>query len=209
MEDVLEVYTRRDDPQRPVVCLDETSKQLVAATRQPRPAAPAHPARVDDEDERRGTAHLFRVFEPLAGQRQGQVTPRRPAVDCARVIRHIVDAQYPTVETMVLVMDNRNTHKLASLYEVFAPAEARRVAERLERHPTPQHGSWLHMAETELRVLSGQCLDRRIADATVLAHAIAVWERTRNTAACKVDWHFTTTDARIKLKRLYPSIQLG
>jgi len=209
MEDVLEVYTRPYDPQRPQVCLDETSKQLVAETREPIPAAPGQPARVDYEYERQGTANLFMVFEPLAGQRQVKVTERRTAIDFAHVIQELVDVHYPQAEKIVLVMDNLNTHTPVSLYEAFAPAEARRLMERLEIHYTPKHGSWLNMAETELSVLATQCLDRRIPDQTTLTQEVAAWERQRNTAKCRVDWRFTTHDARIKLKRLYPSIQLG
>ena len=208
MEDVLEVYTRPYDPRRPQVCVDETSKQLVAETRPPIPAAPGQPERVDYEYERQGTANLFMVFEPLAGQRRVKVTERRTAVDFAHLIREVVDEQYPQAEKIVLVMDNLNTHKPASLYEAFPPAEARRLLERLEIHHTPKHGSWLDMAETELSVLARQCLDRRIPDATTLTQEIAAWERHRNEAKCRVDWRFTTEDARIQLKRLYPSIQL-
>lgn len=209
MEDVLEVYTRPYDPRRPQVCLDETSKQLVAATRTPLPAAPGQPERVDYEYERQGTANLFMVFEPLAGQRRVKVTERRTAVDFAHLIQELVDEQYPQAEKIVLVMDNLNTHTLASLYEAFPPAEARRLMERLELHYTPKHGSWLNMAETELSVLATQCLDRRIPNPRTLTQEVAAWERQRNTAKCRVDWRFTTQDARIKLKRLYPSIQLG
>jgi hypothetical protein len=209
MEDVLEVYTRPDDPRRPQVCLDETSKQLVADTREPLPATPGQSARVDDAYERKGTANLFMVFEPLAGQRCVKVTERRTAVDFAQLIQELVDVQYPQVEQIVLVMDNLNTHKPASLYEAFAPAEARRLMERLEIHYTPKHGSWLNMAETELSVLATQCLDRRIPDPTTLTQEVAAWERQRNTAKSRVDWRFTTHDARITLKRRYPSIQLG
>lgn len=209
MEDVLEVYTRPYDPRRPQVCLDETSKQLVAETRTPLPAAPGQPERVDYEYERQGTANLFMVFEPLAGQRRVKVTERRTAVDFAHLIQELVDEQYPQAEKIVLVMDNLNTHTLASLYEAFPPAEARRLMERLELHYTPKHGSWLNMAETELSVLATQCLDRRIPNPRTLTQEVAAWERQRNTAKCRVDWRFTTQDARIKLKRLYPSIQLG
>jgi hypothetical protein len=209
MEDVLEVYTRPYDPRRPQVCLDETSKQLVAETREPIPAVPGQPARVDYEYERKGTAHLFMVFEPLAGQRRVKVTERRTAIDFAHVIRELVDEQYPHAEKIVLVMDNLNTHKPASLYEAFAPTEARRLLGRLEIHYTPKHGSWLDMAETELSVLATQCLDRRIPDPLTLTKEVATWERQRNAAQGRVDWRFTTYDARIKLKRLYPSIQLG
>lgn len=209
MEDILEVYTRPYDPQRPQVCLDETSKQLVAETRTPLPAAPGQPERVDYEYERQGTANLFMIFEPLTGQRRVKVTERRTAMDFAHVLQELVDDQYPQAEKIVLVMDNLNTHKLASLYEAFAPAEARRLMERLELHYTPKHGSWLNMAETELSVLATQCLDRRIPNPLILTQEVAAWERRRNAGKCRVDWRFTTQDARIKLKRLYPSIQLG
>jgi DDE superfamily endonuclease len=208
MEDVLEVYTRPYDPQRPQVCLDETSKPLVAETRVPIPAAPGQPERIDYEYERQGTANLFRVFEPLAGQRRVKVTERRTAIDFAHVIQELVDEQYPQAAKLVLVMDNLNTHQPASLYEAFAPAEARRLMERLEIHDTPKHGSWLKMAETELSVLATPCLDRRIPDPTTLQQEVAAWEQRRNQAKCTVDWRFTTQEARIKLKRLYPSIQL-
>ena len=199
MEDVLEVYTRPYDSRRPQVCVDETSKQLVAETRLPIPAAPGQPERVDYEYARQGTANLFMVFEPLAGQRRVKVTERRTAVDFAHLIREVVDEQYPQAEKIVLVMDNLNSHP---------PAEARRLLERLEIHHTPKHGSWLDMAEIELSVLARQCLDRRIPDATTLTQEIAAWERHRNDAECRVDWRFTAEDARIQLKRLYPSIQL-
>jgi transposase len=208
MEDVLEVYTRPYDPRRPQVCIDETSKQLVAETRVPIPAAPGQPERIDYEYERQGTANLFMVFEPLAGQRRVQVTERRTAIDFAHVIQELVDEQYPQAEKIVLVMDNLNTHKPASLYEAFAPAEARRLTERLEIHYTPKHGSWLNMAETELSVLTTQCLDRRIPDPTTLRQEVAAWEQRRTQARCTVEWRFTTQEARIKLKRLYPSTQL-
>jgi len=178
MEDVLEVYPRPYDPQRPQGwCIDETSKQLVAETREPIPAAPGQPERIDYEYERKGTANLFMVFEPLAGPRRVKVTERRTAVDCAHLIQELVDVPYPQVEKIVLVMDKLNTHKPASLYEAFAPAEARRLIERLELHDTPKHGSWLNMAETELRVLTRQCLHRHIADPTTLHQEVATWER--------------------------------
>ena len=207
MEDVLEVYTRPYDPKRPQVCLDEASKQLVAQTRTPLPLSPGQPTREDYEYERRGTANLFMLFEPLAGKRQVKVTERRTAADFARVIKELVDDVYPAAEKIVLVMDNLNTHKPASLYEVFEPAEARRLLDKLEIHHTPKHGSWLNMAETELSVLSRQCLDRRIDNQAELSGQVAAWERGRNEAEVTVEWRFTTTDARIKLKRLYPSIQ--
>jgi hypothetical protein len=208
MEDVLEVYQRPYDPRRPVVCFDEQSKQLIRETRTPVPAAPGRPQRVDYEYERNGTANLFMVFEPLAGKRRVKVTDRRTARDFAEVLRGLAES-YPLAEKIVLVMDNLNTHKPASLYEAFPPDVARRVWERLEVHYTPKHGSWLNMAETELGVMTKQCLNRRIPEKDILVHEVAAWEQTRNTARCRVDWQFTTHDARIKLKRLYPSIQHG
>lgn len=209
MEDGLEVYTRPYDPRHPQVCLDETSQQRVAETREPMPVAPGQAERVDDAYARTGTAHLCMLFEPLVGQRQVKVTERRTAVDCAHVIQALVDEPYPQAETMVLVMDNLNTHTPASLYAAFAPTEARRLTERLAIHYTPKHGRWLNMAETELSVLAKQCLDRRIPDPTTLTQAVAAWEQQRHAAKCRVNWRFTTQDARIKLKRLYPSIQPG
>ena len=209
MEDVLEVYQRPHDPARPVVCLDETSKQLIGEARTPIPAAPGRPERVDYEYARNGTANLFMLFEPLAGWRHVEVTERRTKVDFARVLRDLSDRYYPDAERIVLVMDNLNTHELASLYEAFPADEARRLAARFEVHYTPTHGSWLDMAETELSVLSRQCLSRRIDSVAVLTREIAAWERRRNEAEAVVDWQFTTADARIKLKRLYPSIQDG
>ena len=207
MEDVLEVYHRPHDPQRPVVCLDETSKQLIGEVRTPLPMKPGSVAKYDSEYERRGTANLFMAVEPLAGQRTVQVTDRRTKVDWARFVQMLLTIVYPTATRVVLVMDNLNTHGIGSLYEAFAPAMARALAERLEIHYTPKHGSWLNMAETELSILSRQCLDRRIDDQNRLAHEIAVWERDRNARQSKIDWQFTTADARIKLKRLYPSIE--
>jgi hypothetical protein len=208
MEDVLEVYHRPYDPKRPVVCFDERSKQLIRETRRPIPAEPGQPERIDYEYERNGTANLFMAFEPLAGRRRVKVTDRRTKIDFAHAIRELVD-EHPAAEVIVLVMDNLNTHKVSSLYEAFAPEEARRLAERLEVHYTPKHGSWLNMAETELSVLSGQCLDRRIGEKDELQSEVAAWEERRNAATCRVDWQFTTADARVKLKRLYPSIQVG
>ena len=206
MEDVLEVYTRPYDPQRPQVCVDETSKQLVAETRTPIPATPGQPQRVDDEYDRRGTANLFMSFEPLAGKRHVKVTERRTAVDFAELLRDLVDAHYPQAEKIVLVMDNLNTHKPASLYEAFPPADARRLVERFEWHYTPKHGSWLDMAESELGVLSSQCLDRRIPDQRVLKQEVEAWEADRNKKHTKADWQFNTANARVKLKRLYPAL---
>jgi hypothetical protein len=209
MEDVLEVYHRPYDPRRPVVCLDEQSKQLIRETRTPLPAKPGQPERADYEYERNGTANLFITFEPLAGRRRVRVTDRRTKVDFAHVVRELVDGQYPKAEKVVVVMDNLNTHRLSSLYEAFTPEEARRLIERLEVHHTPKHGSWLNMAETELSVLNSQCLDRRIGEKAELRSEVAAWQQRRNTAKCRVDWQFTTADARVKLKRLYPSIQTG
>jgi hypothetical protein len=208
MEDVLEVYQRPYDPRRPVVCFDEQSKQLTKETRRPVPAAPGQPARTDYEYERNGTANLFLWFEPLAGQRHVKVTDRRTARDFAEAVRDLI-ARYPMADKIVLVMDNLNTHKPASFYDAFPPDEARRLIERLEIHYTPKHGSWLNMAETELSVLTKQCLNRRIPDQPTLIAEVAAWENARNTARCRVDWQFTTDNARIKLKRLYPSIQPG
>lgn len=207
MEDVLEVYQRPYDATRPVVCLDEASKQLVQETRPHRPLAPGHPRTVDYEYERNGTANLFMLFEPLAGRRQVEVTARRTALDYARVVQELVDVRYPTATTIVLVHDNLNTHVPASLYAAFPPAEARRLLSKLEIHYTPKHGSWLNMAETELSILSRQCLRRRIPEAPTLVTEVAAWETARNGAKSKVRWHFTTADARIKLQRLYPVIE--
>lgn len=209
MEDTLEVYARPYDPLRPQVCLDECSKQLVAETRCPLLAEPGQVERYDYEYERCGTANLFMLFEPWAGTRHVKVTDRRTAVDFAEVIRDLVDVHYPRAEKIVLVMDNLNTHKLASLYQAFPPDEAHRLIERLEIHHTPKHGSWLNMAEIELSALATQCLDRRIADLDTLTREVAAWQNSRNAASDTVNWRFTTDDARIKLQRLYPSIQRG
>ena len=207
MEDVLEVYHRPYDPRRPQVCLDETNRQLVKETRAPIPTAPGRPVTVDYEYERNGTVNLFMMFEPLAGRRHVLVTERRTAKDYARAIRHLLDVVYPQAEKIVLVQDNLNTHKLASLYEAFPPQEARRLSERLEIHYTPKHGSWLDMAEIELGILQRQCLDRRLPDRDTVATEVAAWQHDRNLAECRVDWRFTTADARIKLRRLYPEIE--
>ena len=209
MEDVLEVYHRPYGPARPVVCLDEQSKQLIKETRTPIPAAPGRPERTDYEYERNGTANLFMLFEPLGGWRHVKVTARRTRSDFAEVIRELVDVHFPQAEKIVLVMDNLNTHKPASLYEAFPPAEARRLIEKLEIHYTPKHGSWLDMAETELSILTKQCLDRRIPDMPTLVREVAAWLAQRNSAKATIDWQFTTDKARLKLKRLYPSFQAG
>lgn len=207
MEDVLEVYHRPHDPERPLVCLDECSKQLIGEVREPLPTKPGQVAKYDSEYERKGTANIFMAVEPLAGKRTTQVTERRTRVDWARFIQLLLVTVYPQAKKVVLVMDNLNTHGIASLYEAFDPATARALAGRLEIHYTPKHGSWLNMAETELSVLSRQCLDRRIASREFMASEIAAWQATRNTAEAKINWRFTTADARIKLKRLYPSFE--
>ena len=206
MEDVLDVYQRPYDPQRPLVCMDETSKQLVGETRVPMAAAPGRPARVDYEYVRCGTANVFLFCEPLAGRRQVRITARRTKVDWALNVRALVDEVYPEAEKVVLVMDNLNTHAAASLYEAFPPTEAKRLADRLEIHYTPKHGSWLNMAEIELGMLGRQCLDRRLDHVEQLVREAAAWEAARNAKAARVNWRFTTAAARIKLKKLYPSI---
>jgi hypothetical protein len=206
MEDVLEVYHRPYDPDRPVVCLDETSKQLIAETRVPIQAKPGHPERYDYEYERNGTANLFMMFAPLDGWRHVEVTDRHTAVDYAQVLKDLSDTHFPNVSQIVPVQDNLNTHKPASLYEAFPAAEARRLVERFEWHYTPKHGSWLDMAESELGVLSSQCLDRRIPNKQALTDEVTAWQDDRNKHHAKADWQFTTADARIKLKRLYPTL---
>ena len=206
MEDVLDVYTRPYDPRRPQVCLDEASKQLLADVRPPLPARPGAPTKLDSEYARHGTAALFMVCEPLAGRRHVRVRTRRTAVDWAHVIKELVDELYPDADTIVLVMDKLNTHSPASLYEAFPPAEAKRLADKLTIHHTPKHGSWLNMAELELSALARQCLDDRIPDQPTLATAVAAWEAERNAAKSVINWRFTTPDARIKLKHLYPAL---
>jgi DDE superfamily endonuclease len=206
MEDVLEVYQRPRDPACPMVCVDETSKQLIAETRVPITAKPGRPARHDYEYERNGTANLFMMFAPLEGSRHVKVTDRHAAVDYAQVLKELSDTHFPKAEKIVLVQDNLSTHKPASLYEAFPAPEARRLVERFEWHYTPKHGSWLNMAESELGTLSSQCLDRRIPDKKTLIGEVAAWENSRNKNHTKADWQFTTADARVKLKRLYPAI---
>jgi hypothetical protein len=207
MEDVLEVYTRPVDPRRPVVCLDERPVQLVGETRSPIAAQPGQPERVDYEYVRHGTANLFLCCTPLTGWRQVTVTAQRCRTDWARIVKDLVDRQFPAAERIVLVEDNLNTHTAGSLYEAFPPAEARRLVERIEFHYTPTHGSWLNMAEIELSVLSRQCLGQRIPDIDTLRSETAAWEERRNTRAGPIDWRFTTDNAHINLKRLYPSVQ--
>ena len=208
MEDVLDVYKRPYDPKRPQVCLDETSKQLIGETRLPIPVAPGREARYDHEYRRNGVANLFMIFEPLAGKRRVKVTERRTRKDWAECVREVVDEMYPVADRIVLVMDNLNTHTPASLYEAFAPEEAKRLADKLEIHYTPKHGSWLDMAEIELGILGRQCLDRRIDDVETLTREVAAWEAQRNAAKAKANWRFTTNDARIRLKKLYPSFEV-
>jgi hypothetical protein len=206
MEDVLDVYARPYDAQRPVVTVDEASKQLVADVTPSLPMQPGQPARQDYEYERRGTANLFMCFEPLAGRRQVKVTDRRTKVDFAYVLRDLADVHYPQADVIVLVMDNLNTHTLSVLYEAFPPEEARRLHQRFEVHHTPKHASWLNMAECELSALSRQCLNRRIDSRQELEREVQAWQTERNAAEVHVDWHFTTTNARTKLKRLYPML---
>jgi hypothetical protein len=206
MEDVLEVYHRVYDERHPVVCMDETSKQLVAETRLPIPMAKGRPARFDYEYKRNGVANIFMFTEPLKGWRWAEVTDRRTRIDWALVIRELLDVQYPRAVKVVLVMDNLNIHTIGSLYEAFDPVEARRLAERLEIHYTPKHGSWLNIAETELSVLATQCLDRRIPTNEDLKREVQTWEDDRNKTTKGVDWQFTTNDARVKLRRLYPQL---
>ena len=207
MEDVLDVYRRPYDATRPVVCLDETSKALHDTPRGHLAMQPGRPARQDYEYVRHGVCNLFLAIEPLSGRRRVRVTDRRTAQDFAEQLRVLVEEDYPAAEQIVLVVDNLNTHTPACLYDRFAPAQARRIAAKLEWHYTPEHGSWLNIAECELSVLARQCLDRRIADPATLAAEAAAWEARRNTAQVTVDWHFTAVDARIKLKRLYPVLK--
>jgi hypothetical protein len=207
MEDVLEVYHRPYDERCPQVCIDEATKQLVGEVAQPLPAEPGQPERFDYEYVRRGTANLFMIFEPLAGWRHVAVTERRTAVDFAEVLRWLVEEVYAEAEKVVLVCDNLNTHTPACLYEAFDPERARRIAERLEWHHTPKHGSWLDMAEIELSVLARQCLDRRIDSPEELRREVRAWQDERNERGVGAQWRFTTKDARIKLHRLYPSVQ--
>jgi hypothetical protein len=205
MEDVLELYHEPYDPLRPVVCFDECTKQLIGETRTPLPMRPGEPQRYDYEYERHGTCNLFMFFEPLKGWRHIDVTDQRTMIDYAHCMKDLVDDFFPDAEVVRVVQDNLNTHKLAALYEAFEPAEARRIAKRLEFHFTPKHGSWLNMAEIELNVVGSQCLDRRIAEKETLVTEIAAWECDRNQNACTVNWQFTTDNARIKLRKLYPS----
>ena len=206
MEDVLEVYTREYNPARPVICMDETSKQLLKEVRVPIPPQPGKPEQYDWEYERNGVCNLFMFVEPLAGKRYVDVTQHRKSTDWAFQIKRLLDVYYPDAEKIVLVMDNLNTHSGASLYKTFPPQEARRLLDRLEIHYTPKHGSWLNMAEIELQVLTQQCLSRRIPDRQVLEREVRAWQQHRDNKNSRIDWQFRTDDARLKLKRLYPSV---
>ena len=206
MEDVLEVYHRPYDPKRPVLCIDETFKQLIGETRPPLPLRPGMVERYDHAYVRHGVASLFLACEPLAGWRHVAVTEHRGRVDWAGFIRSLLDGRYAQAERVVLVMDQLNTHALASLYETFPPDDAKRLAERIELHHTPKHGSWLNIAEIELSALGRQCLARRIAHQDSLRRKVEQWEQQRNAAVTKVDWQFTTAQARVKLRSLYPSL---
>jgi hypothetical protein len=207
MEDVLDVYVQPYDPCYPQVCMDEMPKQLLKDVRAPLPMEPGEVERIDHEYEREGVVNVFLFCEPLRAKRWVSVTERRTKADWAQQIRDLVDVRYPDAERIRLVCDNLNTHTPAALYEAFPPAEAKRLADKLEIHHTPKHGSWLNIAEIELSVLSRQCLDRRVPDCATLAAEAHAWQQRRDAAGGTVDWRFTTADARIKLKRLYPSLQ--
>jgi len=207
MEDILNVYKRSYDDTHPLICMDESSKQHIKDTRQPIPAKPGTVARYDTEYERNGVSNVFMFFEPLQGKRYVEVTDQRTALDWAYQIRDLVDVRYPHAERITLVMDNLNTHTGASLYKAFEPKEARRILDKLEFHYTPKHGSWLNMAEIELSILSRQCMDRRIPDQETLKKEISAWQEKRNVIARPMEWRFTTEDARIKLKKLYPTLK--
>ena len=207
MEDVLAVYERPYDPARPVVCLDETSRQLLADARPPLPAAPGRAARHDPEYVRGGVLNFFLVTEPLRGWRDVLASDRRTRLDFAHVVRHLADVCYPEAERIVLVTDQLNTHGPASLYAAFPPVEAKRIADRIETHHTPKHGSWLNVAEIELAVLQRQCLRRRLPDRAAAEREVAAWAARRNATGSRVSWHFTTADARTKLRRLYPAFE--
>ena len=206
MEDVLEVYSRPYDPQKPVICMDEMHKQCIEEVRKPIPRSPGHSEKYDSEYERNGGVNIFLASEPLKGRRVISITDRRTRVDWAHFIKDLVDNQYPDVDKILLIMDNLNTHTTGSLYEAFEPQEARRLIEKIEIHHTPKHGSWLNVAEIELSALSRQCLNRRIPDKEAYEREIGKWNNDRNSHQVGVEWQFTTKDARIKLKRLYPKI---
>jgi len=206
MEDILDVYCRAYDARYPVVCLDEASKQLLGDVREPLPMEPGKPERVDSDYERGGTRNIFLACESLRGRRVVEVTERRTKQDFAHFVRDLVDVHFADAERIVLVMDNLNTHHPASLYEAFEPAQAKRIWDRLEIHHTPKHGSWLNIAECELSVLARQCTKGRVSDGEALAAKVLAWAAERNAKVRTVDWRFTTADARIRLKHLYPKI---
>jgi len=206
MEDLLTLYTQPEDPQRPLVCMDEVPKQLISDVRDPLPAQPEQPLRVDYEYKRNGVANLFMFFEPFQGQRHVKVTDTRTRLDWAKAMRELSDEIHPEAEKIIVVLDNLNTHTPAAFYLAFEPDEARRLVDRFEFHFTPKHGSWLNMAEIELSVLSRQCIRRRIPDEQTLRHQVRAWVTDRNSKFVKVDWRFSTANARIKLKSLYPKI---
>ena len=207
MEDVLDVYQRPLDPARPLVCLDETSRQLLADTREPLPVVPGHPARHDPEYVRGGVVNCFLVTAPLAGWREVEVSTQRTRIDWAHCVRNLVDRHFPEAERIVLVMDQLNIHSPASLYTAFPPGDAKRIADKLEIHYTPKHGRWLNMAEIALSILQRQCLGQRFADRGAMEHAVQAWVAARNATTSRIDWQFTTEDARIKLRRLYPAYE--
>jgi len=206
MEDILTLYTRPEDPQRPLICMDEVPKQLLSDVKEPIPAVPEQPKRVDYAYQRHGVANLFMFFAPFLGQRHVKVTNTRTRLDWALAMRELSDELYPEAEKIIVVLDNLNTHTPAAFYLAFEPEEARRLVNRFEFHFTPKHGSWLNMAEIELSVLSRQCIKQRIPDHDTLDQEVQAWLSDRNSRFVKVDWRFSTADARIKLKRLYPKI---
>jgi transposase len=206
MEDILALYSQPEDPKRPLICMDEVPKQLLSDIQAPLPAQPGQPLRVDYEYKRHGVANLFMFFAPFLGQRQIKTTNSRTRLDWAEAMRELSDEIHPEAEKIIVILDNLNTHTPAAFYLAFEPEEARRLVNRFEFHFTPKHGSWLNMAEIELSVLSRQCLNRRIPDEQTLHHEVQAWTVDRNSKVVKVDWRFSTADARIKLKRLYPKI---
>lgn len=203
----MDVYQRMYNPEQPVVCMDESSKQHLKEVRTPLSLKPGTPERFDTEYERNGTSNIFMFFEPLAGKRYTDVTDTRTAIDWALQIQDLVDNKYPAAKRITLVMDNLNTHVGGSLYKAFSPCEAQRILSKLEIHYTPKHGSWLNMAEIELSILSRQCIARRIPDQISMKKEVAAWQTKRNLNPKKMDWQFTTEDARIKLKKLYPTLE--
>ncbi len=207
MEDVLDVYARPRNPRRPLVCLDESTKEQHRERVDPLPVAPGQPARWESTYERNGVSNVFMFFAPLENWRHVKVTDRRTSIDWAECMRDLVNVHFPQAERIVLVQDNLNTHLPAALYTAFPPEEAKRIWDKLEFHYTPKHGSWLNMAEIERSVLSRQCLDRRIPDQDALRRETAAWEERRNTAQATIEWRFTTADARVKLQKLYPTLK--